>query len=387
LYSEPGLIKSEVDKMGDDRRRSGWDRRRFLGTAAWAGAVAAAGCGGKKDAELMDGYDPAAEPDPPTRVDPDLPRAVVSAAGVGGPDPALIERAVREAVEAAGGLGEIERGQRALIKPNMCGPAIRGRIPSGRITTNPEVVRAVIRLCKERGAGEVIVSDRSMFWTEFAMKSCGFAKVCQEEGVTAFPWTRAEYIRFTPGKKYWRTGFRIPKILTEVDHFINVPQLKNHGAVRGADFTCCLKSFVGVCHPEDRHLGGPDELHDLRISAKVAELNLSARPTINIVDATQIMVSGGPDGLSKKRSVWVDADLIMASKDRVACDTLALAALKRHASERGVDLPYVERPVWDQPQIYYAGELGIGQADPTKIDLMDLKVPLFDEFKDSWSRS
>jgi uncharacterized protein (DUF362 family) len=217
------------------------------------------------------------------------------------------------------------------------------------------------------------------------MQSCGFEKVCKEEGAKAIPWTYAEYVLFKPGKRHWSQGFRMPKILTEVDHFINVPILKNHGAVAGADFTCCLKSFVGVCHPQDRHLGGPDELHDLKISEKIPELNLCAKPFINIVDATQIMVSGGPDGMSKKRSIWVPAQLIMASKDRVACDSMALAVLKRHATDQKVDLPYVKKRVWDQTQIYYAGELGIGQADPAMITIVDRKVPLMDEFKAHWA--
>jgi uncharacterized protein (DUF362 family) len=362
------------------------DRRWFLGATLGTGASLAAGCAGqKKKAQLQAEAMARGEgPAPPTRVYPPMPRATVAMAGLAAVDAAAIERGVREAVEAAGGLGEIQRGQRVLIKPNMCGPAIKDRVP-GRITTNPEVIRAVIRLCKERGAREIIVSDRGMLSSNMAMHSCGFARVCKEEGALAVPWTKAEYVRFMPGKRHWSQGFRMPRVLTEVDHFINVPLLKNHGAVAGADFTCCLKSFVGVCHPEDRHQGGIDELHDLKISERIPELNLCAKPTINIVDATEIMVSGGPDGTSHKRSVWVPAQLIMASKDRVACDSMALAVLKRHAADHQVDLPYVHKRVWDQAQIYYAAELGIGQADPAQIDIIDRKVPLIDEYRATWA--
>lgn len=313
---------------------------------------------------------------PPTRVYPDMPDAVVSVRGVNGD----IMAAVREAVIAAGGLDEILPGQTVMIKPNMCGPGIGGRYP-GRITTNPEVLRAVIRLCKERGA-RIIVGDRSMFLTELAFRASGFARVCKEEKVEGLPWTRSEYVWFKPGKRHWSRGFRVAKALMDADHFINVPLLKNH-RVYDADFTCCLKALVGVLMPLDRYMEGTDSLHTPNISEKVAEINLVKKPTINIVDALSIAVRGGPDGLTNK-PLWVDANLIIASKDRVACDSVALAALRRFGEEKGVKLRYVENAVWDQAQIYYGAELGLGQADPAHIKIEDIQAPNFDQILGAW---
>ena len=368
-----------------------FNRRRFMDSLLYAATLAALApraFAGQKDPAGQEkvksnalSLDGGPDPLPPTRLYPEMPPARVSVCGVSD----SIEDAVREAVMAAGGLEEIERGQTVMIKPNMCGPAIKDRYP-GRITTNPEVIRAVIRLVKERGASQIYVGDRAMFWTDTAIKTSGFAKVCREEGAIAYPWTRSEYLRFFPKKRHWSKGFRFPKILTAVDHFINVPLLKNHGIMNsGAEFTCCLKSFVGVCHPEDRHLGDADELHTKNTGEKIAELNLCARPTINIVDAVEIMVSGGPDGMSRKRSVWAQPRLIIASQDRVACDSVAVAVLKRYGAEAKVQNGYVAKSVWDQVQIYYAGELGIGQAEPANITIEDIQAPLFDEIKQNWA--
>lgn len=377
--------------MSYDREETDLHRRSFMSSALFTAACAALApraFAGEKDPEGEErvkehamSLDSGPDPLPPTRIYPDMPRAVVSARGVTG----SIEDAVREAVIAAGGLDEIERGQSVMIKPNMCGPAIKDKYP-GRITTNPEVIRAVIRICKERGAGKIYVGDRAMFWTDTAIHTSGFAKVCKQEGAIAFPWDKSPYVLFKPGKRHWSQGFHIPEILTKVDHFINVPLLKNHGILNsGAEFTCCLKSFVGVCLPKDRHLGGADELHTKNTGEKIAELNLSLKPTINIVDATEIMVSGGPDGISKKRSVWARPNVILASKDRVACDSLAVAMLKRYGAEARVPNAYVQKSVWDQVQIYYSGELGIGQADPAKITIEDVNVPLMDEIRANWA--
>ncbi len=323
------------------------------------------------------------EPLPPTRIYPPMPRAVVSIAGAR----SSIEDAVREAVAAAGGIEEIERGQTVMIKPNITAPTIRDYYP-GRITTNPEVVRALIRLVKERGA-HALVGDRGFTMSELAFHSTGFAKVCKQEGAEAMPWNRSEYKWFFPHQRHWSNGFRVPIALTRADHFINVPVLKNHESTN-AEFTCCLKAFVGVCHPDDRHQRGPNALHRRNISEKIAELNLAATPLINVVDATQIMVRGGPgDGLMQgdllyRNGVWREPNLIIASRDRVACDSLALATLKRYGADLNVDRPYVTKSVWDQTQIHYAAELGIGQAEPAMITIEDVKVQVFDEIKDNW---
>ena len=354
-------------------------RRGFIKGTAFAGAVA--GLYGSGWWETVMAKEPGPDnpdPLPPTRIYPVMPRATVAVVGVSG----TIESAVRDAVEMAGGLKEIEKGQKVLIKPNICGPAIKDKYP-GRITTDPEVVRAVIHLVKERGAIP-LVGDRAMINPNLSFETTGFARLCKEEGVIGFPWNKCEYVWFYPKKRYWTKGFRIPRVLVEADHFINVPLLKNHEAVVGADFTCCMKSYVGICHKEDRNQPGLNALHLRDISAKIAELNLCKKPTINIVDALTIMVKGGPDGLRRKSSIWCNANVILASKDRVACDSVALAVLKRYGAENKVALPYVNKSVWDQPQIYYAAELGLGQAEADKISVIDKDVKLMDEIKSNW---
>jgi uncharacterized protein (DUF362 family) len=158
-----------------------------------------------------------------------------------------------------------------------------------------------------------------------------------------------------------------------------VPVLKNHQST-AAEFTCCLKSFVGVCHPEDRFQKGTNALHQRNIGEKIAELNLCSKPALNVVDATDIMIHGGPDGILAK-PLWVKSNLVLAGRDRVACDSVALATLKRFGAENKIKLPYVTKSVWDQVQIYRAAELGLGQADPKMITLQDVQAPDFEAIK------
>jgi len=350
-------------------------RRRFLKTAGSAAALSALAPACSTFGNIYSLIlDPGPDPLPPTGEYPDMPRATVAVSGVAG----SVERAVREAVMASGGLEEIEPGQRVVIKPNATAPRATAE---KSITTNPEVIRAVIRLVKERGA-HPIVGDRSALLDEETHEEAGFFKVCEEEGVECFPWIKSEYVRFYPDQRYWTDGFRIPRVLAEADHFINVPVLKNHELL-WAEFTCCLKAFVGVCHPEDRWQLGDNALHQKNVSEKIAELNLSVKPLLNVVDATSIMVSGGPEG-NYDRGVWAQSDLVLAGRDRVATDSVALAVMKRHGAENNVERPYVEKSVWDFAQIYRSAELGIGQADPQMIKVEDVGVEIFDEIMDNW---
>jgi uncharacterized protein (DUF362 family) len=240
-----------------------------------------------------------------------------------------------------------------------------------------------------------MVGDRGIYIPQIpnlpglTFKVSGISGACKKEGAEPYPWHLSEYVWFHPNKRHWSKGFRMPKILRDVDHFINVPILKNHEAMN-AEFTCCMKSYVGVLHPEDRGGEGLDKFHVKNISEKIAELNLCIKPLINIVDATKIMVRGGPgDGIimgdpTYKVALWDKPDIVMASKDRVACDSVALSVLKLHGAEMGIRRRYVEKSVWDQVQIYYAAELGLGQAEPDKISVEDVKVPRFDEIKANW---
>ena len=353
----------------------GFSRRDFLLASAIGAGVLSSSCSLSMSRfvtrSLATLPHPGLDPLPSTRVYPAMPRATVAIAGVR----SSIKNAVREAVEAAGGMGDFEKGQRVFIKPNMVSP-------NPRVTTNPEVIRAVVRLVKERGC-HAMVGDRSSFDDLKVARKCGFEQVCKEEGAELYPWFAHEYVRFFPKQRHWTDGFRMPKVLTEVDHWINVPILKNH-EMTVAEYTGCLKAFVGVCHPEDRFQKGDNALHQNNIGEKIAELNLCSRPTLNIVDATTMMVSGGPGGIDPKASVWCKTDLVLASRDRVACDSLALAVMKLHAAENKIKRPYVQKSVWDQVQIYRAAELGIGQADPAKITIEDISVPGFDEIKANW---
>lgn len=276
-----------------------------------------------------------------------------------------IEAAVRQAIQLAGGLREIRKGDTVIVKPNL-GAALY----PGRVTTHPEVLRAVLRETKKRtGAKNITVADASAFFYEPSTLSVaertGIYDVVQAEGVNFLGFEDEPYVNATSFVfKHIRGPLEIPVSLTDAsfDHFINVPMLKNHEAPvwTTAEFTCCIKNHVGLISRFNRFTcGGCLGIHWWDLGQESAELNLVApRHAMNVVDALDVVLSGGPSSTDMR---YGHPGLVLASKDRVACDSLAVAVLRHYASEQGISKPYVDKSVWQQAQITRALELNLGR--------------------------
>lgn len=328
-----------------------------------------------------------------------------------------IEAAVRKAIEKAGGLEEILEGQTVVIKPNLVVPASSA---GDRVTTHPEVLRAVIRCVKERtAASNITVGESSAFnyVTLDVAEATGIAQVCRDEGVALFPFETDSHIYFThPNFTNFTTPIQIPESLSTFDHFINVPTCKNHswstvGSLKAgglgffvpdmdpplpddfvlfyARFTLCMKNFVGLMpfNPADPNSLGRvrSGLHAPDIGQKIAELNLCVpNITMNVIDCITALVNDGPAG---DLAQFTNPDIIIASKDRVACDSVGLALLKHQAKLVGITVeqePYIEESVWQAPQIMHAGQVGLGKANPDDIKVINAGVEEFEYIMDEW---
>lgn len=312
-----------------------------------------------------------------------------------------IETAVRTAVDLAGGLGDIASGDRVIIKPNITGPELT--FPA-RIFTHPEVLRGVIRTVKDRTAStNITVAEASGFGlpTKLWARRTGILDVCEEEGVNFLAWEDNDYVTvFSDHFEHLDFEFRVPLSLYDgsFDHFINVPILKNHDMVpdTNVDFTCCIKNHVGCMMPRDRMFGGEDGIselithpvlnsgiHKATLGDIAAEINLAIPThTMNVVDALTIILTGGPAAMEMDTA---EAGLILASKDRVACDSLAVAVLKLYAQQEGLtDMPYVYKSVWNQAQIQRAQQLNLGRTKEN-IEIVDENVDNIADILAQWA--
>ncbi len=293
---------------------------------------------------------------------------------------------VAEAINSAGGLDEIKPDDKVVIKPNLTAANNIFTNFNARVTTHPEVIRGVIRAVKEKTSpSNITVADACAFnlSTKNVAKSIGLDDVISDEGVNFAAWETSPYISVTH-EDFDHIDFdlRVPESLYTNDHFINVPLLKNHDMVQGAnaDFTCCIKNNVGVLHPFNRFQGG-DGIHNANLGEMCAELNLAIPiHTMNIVDALSVILSGGPASTNMS---YVTPGFIFAGKDRVACDSVGVAILKYYGKLMGVDRPYINKSVWQQAQLTRAIELNLGRSKEF-INIENFGVDHFDDIMNEW---
>ncbi|MEE9315733.1 MAG: DUF362 domain-containing protein [bacterium] len=285
-------------------------------------------------------------------------RAKTSAVLVGIARGDSIADSVRRAINLAGGLDFIKSGESVLIKPN-----VNSDDPHTG-TTNPEVVLEVVNMVREKGAKRIIVADRSNPWwdTLKAMKKVGIYKAAVKGGAEVVVFSKGDYVKVNPENSYhWPNGFRIPKLVKQVDHIISLPVAKTHII---ADFTMGIKNWVGLIPPSDRkylHLKKKDYF-----ASMLSEIHLARKPSFLVMDATKVFVSGGPSHGDIARP-----GLVMATSDLVANDVTGLALLKTLGTIEEIQ----KKSVWDQPQIKRAVELGLGTNSPSEIILKTYGIP------------
>ena len=115
--------------------------------------------------------------------------------------------------------------------------------------------------------------------------------------------------------------------LTKIDKLIGIAPVKDHHR-SGATMT--MKNWYGL-------LGGRRNIFHQDINTIIAELAMMVKPTLVILDGTEVMMTNGPTGgslsdLSRK-------DTLIVSCDQVAADSYGCTLLNLKTS----DLPYLAK--------------------------------------------
>ncbi len=254
---------------------------------------------------------------------------------------------VSKVLEPLGGIKAfVKPGMRVVVKPNIGWD----RTPELAATTHPEIVKALVLAALAADAKQVLVFDRTCNDPRRCYASSGIQAAVES---IKDPRARIEFIdnkRFVPvdiekGKSINRFEFYKDAMETDCDCYINVPVAKHHGSSR---LTMGLKNIMGVIG------GNRGEIHQKNIHQRIADLNLVVRPKLTVIDATRILLRNGPSG-GNAADVKV-LDTLVASADTVAADAYAT---------RFFDL----KPA-DAPAIGAAAELGLGEADLSKVEIL-----------------
>jgi uncharacterized protein (DUF362 family) len=249
------------------------------------------------------------------------------------------EDLVRRALQALGGIERFVRpGQDVIIKPNICVAYHRYEYAA---TTNPWLVAALVRLCRQAGARRVRVMDHPFGGTpEAAYAVSGIQEQVEAAGgemevMAPFKFVEVEL----SGARALKRCAIYDEVL-KADVLINVPIAKHHSLAR---LTLGMKNLMGVLW--DRPV-----LHR-NLGQCLADLASHIRPALTVVDAIRILVANGPTGgdLADVRRV----DTVIASQDIVAADSYAATLFGLQPD----DLDYVRAGV----------ARGLGQSDLRKL--------------------
>ncbi|MDR1039947.1 MAG: DUF362 domain-containing protein [Deltaproteobacteria bacterium] len=287
--------------------------------------------------------------------------AVAAGSALGGPGAALAQEAqypdlvaVRgteltamfdRALEALGGLGKyVKSGQTVVVKPNMgwaCSPETCAN-------TNPALVAHIIKNSLNLGARRVVVFDNTCDNWAAAYRDSGLEAAAKEAGATVAMAHESGYFEKVeiPGGQYL-SGTELHEAYMEADTIINVPVLKHHG---GSRMTAAMKNLMGAIWSR-----GP--LHRNGVDECLPDLLLYKKPTLNVVEAMRVMISGGPRGRGDSR--YLSSQMLLASEDPVAVDSACASIF----SSAGLPVP---------SYIALAAERGIGKADLNSLNVQRL---------------
>ena len=243
-----------------------------------------------------------------------------------------------------GGLEKLVEGDLSratvLIKPNICLPHPE-RMGT---TTSPLVVDALCGLLIANGAKRIVIADHTL-------KSSRFGQIELHGVAGKYPEVKLllanEQRLFQPvavdGKVLKQTD--ILKMVRRADLFINLATAKHHSAT---GVSLAIKNLMGAIW--DR-----TGFHTrLDLSQAIADLALAVRPSLSIIDASRVLLGGGPTGPGPV----VRENRLFAGFDILALDAVVASRY-----------PFGERPLSARQvgHLRAAYENGVGEIDIEKI--------------------
>ena len=277
--------------------------------------------------------------------------------------PSKVFRAVKEAVDLLGGMGQfVTQGQKVLLKPNL----LSARPPDSAVCTHPAIVEAVAGLVSVIGAKCSVGDSPSIGaenWNKYnrLLRLTGMMAAIERTGIRTVRFDDCPVEKDVPKAKVFH---RLPltKALDDFRVLINLPKFKTHGLVL---FSGAVKNLFG-CVPGRRkamfHLQAGDNPE--MFAQMLVDVLRAVRPPLSIMDGIVGMDGQGP-GAGRRRNFG----LIMASADPVALDATACRVA-------GIDPMIV-------PTIRLASEQGLGIAtgvevlglQPEEVRIDDFLVP------------
>ncbi len=262
------------------------------------------------------------------------------------PNEQQIIRAVREAVELAGGLeGLFKPGEMVLINPNLV--AVPQQRRSGAVTLK-EVCKGVAILVEELG-GKPLIAESSAAGvdTEKVIEATGYSEL-RDEGyeVVDLKKDKTVAVKVPPG--YVLEEISTFELVQKAAAIISVPVMKTHDQ---AEASLSIKNLKGLIPDEQKK-----DFHRVHsIFEGVPALMAALKPSFAVVDAIVAL-----EGLGPIFGLPVGMNTIVAGRDLVAVDSISCQLMEIAEEEM-----FMEKN---------AAAMGLGVIDRSRIKVVGENV-------------
>lgn len=245
------------------------------------------------------------------------------------------------ALAALGGIRRfVKPGERVLLKPN----AAWNRVPEQAANTNPVLIGEMVRLCREAGAAEVLVTDFGAADPRTVFRRSGIRAAVEQNGGRLLILDDDDFRTDDFGGRFIGDWPALKHVF-EIDRLVNMPIAKHHDLVLG---TAAMKNFFGI-------IGGNRSALHHQLTQAIVDLAAYFLPTLTIVDATRVLMRNGPGGGSVDDVAVRNA--VICATDQVAADSCAAQFLDRSGR--------------DVPHVVLAHRQGLGEIDYVKAGFVD----------------
>lgn len=273
--------------------------------------------------------------------------ALVSIVKTKGDDYADIKTAVDEVIRQLGGLEDIIKpGYKVIIKPNLVAT------PTDRLSggvTRWEVCKAIYEAVKAVGAEPMIAESAAAGAdTEKVIEKCGYQQL-RDQGIPVINLKAADNAKYDfpviNGKVVEKLSSW--EIVRDADAIITVPVMKTHDQT---EVTLGMKNCKGLISDVNKK-----KMHTLGLVEGVCDIIQTLKPVLEIVDGTY-----GQQGLGPIFGETKKMDLIVGSKDLVACEAVTSTIMGYDADEVGITVAAYNR--------------GLGEKDLNNIEVIGEKI-------------
>ena len=267
-----------------------------------------------------------------------------------------VQANVTRVFDLLGGVTNLIRPNTTVVlKPN----AGHAAPPEFAVCTHPETVRAVIHEVRKANPKRIVIAESAAVGcdTMECFEACGITKVAEEEGVELYDIKREKDLVDVAVRGYRSniSHVKLPKLLLEAEHLINMPILKAHASMV---FSGALKNIKGVVQDQVH-----TTMHRQNLTMAMMDVWSVCRPDLNIMD-----VMSAASGYSPHTPTPIELDCVMGSKDPVALDRIACELT-------GIDPDGVS-------YFRVADEVGLGTTNQENIEVVGDKVS--DCYKKMW---